>query len=161
MKVDRAIAEVRDAEQDLARHLLRFAERHAAEHDLYHTGHALAHECAALLSDLAPFAEQYGAAPPDLHAASSLGVFEQLRRAGSNVVARSEAAGIVLMGDLRRLYLAAQDAELAWVVLNQVAQAVRDGLLHDTVLHGHERAEARGKWLRTRIKESAPQVYAT
>ena len=41
------------------------------------------------------------------------------------------------------------------------AQAVRDRELLQVVSVCHEAAEARGKWLRTRIKESAPQVLAT
>jgi hypothetical protein len=161
VKVDRAIGDVRDAEQSLAQHLVRFAERHAAEHDLYHTGHTLARQCETQLAQLAPFAEKYGAAPPDTDVASSPRMVEQLRRVGSDLLGRSEASGMLLIEDLRHLYLAIQDAELAWVILGQVAQAVRDGQLHDMVMQCHEAAEMRGKWLRTRVKESAPQVFST
>lgn len=161
MKVDRAIGDVRDREESLARHLHRFADKHAADQDLYHIGIALAHESETLLLALAPFAEQYRTAAPDIEAGVAPGVVEQLRRAGANALARSEATGMLLMHDLRSLALTAHDAELAWVVLNQVAQAVRNGSLHEMVLHAHQRAEARAKWVRTRIKEAAPQVYAT
>ena len=54
-----------------------------------------------------------------------------------------------------------QEAEIAWVILAQAAQAVRDHELLQVASLCHEEAEARGKWLRTRIKESAPQVLAT
>jgi hypothetical protein len=57
-------------------------------------------------------------------------------------------------------YLAAQHAELAWVVLLQAAKAKRDAELIEVVTRCHEEAETCGKWLRTRIKEAAPQVYA-
>ena len=52
-------------------------------------------------------------------------------------------------------------AEIAWVILAQVAQAVRDRDLLVVVSECHEQAETRGKWLRTRIKESSPQILAT
>ena len=51
-----------------------------------------------------------------------------------------------------------QEAEIAWVILAQAAQAARDRELLSLVAECHEQAEVRGKWLRTRIKESAPQV---
>ncbi|MFL5982405.1 MAG: hypothetical protein ACJ74R_11935, partial [Gaiellaceae bacterium] len=70
-------------------------------------------------------------------------------------------SGLLLLRDLRNLYLSAQEAEIAWVILAQAAQAVRDRELLQTVSLCHEEAEARGKWLRTRIKEAAPQVLAT
>jgi hypothetical protein len=64
------------------------------------------------------------------------------------------------MSDVRDLYLAAQHAELAWVILLQAAKAKRDAELIDIVTSCHEETEMSGKWLRTRIKEAAPQVYA-
>jgi len=70
-------------------------------------------------------------------------------------------SGLLLLRDLRNLYLSAQEAEIDWVILAQAAQAVRDRELLQVVSLCHEEAEARGKWLRTRIKESAPQVLAT
>ena len=67
---------------------------------------------------------------------------------------------MLLLRDLRNLYLGAQEAELAWVILAQVAKAARDRELLDMAITCCEDAEVRGKWLRTRIKESAPQILA-
>jgi hypothetical protein len=91
---------------------------------------------------------------------ASPGILEALRRRTAGIVGRSEAAGLLLMADLRDLYLTAQHAELAWVVLLQAAKARRDADLIDVVTRCHEQTEMCGKWLRTRIKEAAPQVYA-
>ena len=76
------------------------------------------------------------------------------------MIGHSEMAGLLLMADLRELYLTAQHAELAWVILLQSAKARRDAELIDVVTRCHEQAKMCGKWLRTRIKEAAPQVYA-
>jgi hypothetical protein len=66
----------------------------------------------------------------------------------------------LLLSDLRKLYLTAQATELAWVILLQATQAVRDPDLLDTATECHQRATMCAKWIRTRIKEAAPQVYA-
>ncbi|NUO61089.1 MAG: molybdopterin oxidoreductase, partial [Hamadaea sp.] len=63
--------------------------------------------------------------------------------------------------DLRRLYPIAHEAELAWVILLQGALAVRDTALIATIRPIQEEAQHRWQWLRTRIKESSPQVLAT
>lgn len=70
-------------------------------------------------------------------------------------------SGLLLLRDLRDLYLATQEAEISWVILGQVAHAVRDRELLEVTTACREQAEARGKWVRTRIKQSAPQVLAT
>ena len=160
MKMNKAIEDLHDAEADLAKRLRVTGERHASESDIYHLGHTLARQCAEHLTALAPFAERYGAKPAPDDVDASPGVLETVRRKSAEVVGRSEAAGLLLMADLRDLYLAAQHAELAWVILQQAAKARRDAELIEVVTRCHEQAEMCGKWLRTRIKEAAPQVYA-
>jgi hypothetical protein len=153
MKLDQAIEDVQDAEAELARELRAVGERHAAEHDLYHLSHTLAKQCAEHIERLSPFAERYGASSGDG------GVAESPKSA--ELLGRSESAGLLLLRDLRNLYLTAQAAEIAWAILSQAAKAVRDRELLATVSSCHQEAETCGKWLRTRIKESAPQVLAT
>jgi hypothetical protein len=159
MKLDKAIEDVQVAETELAEELVKTGERHAVEHDLYHLGHTLAKRCAAHLSRLEPFAERYGAPPAEV--TDSHGLVETLRHKSSELLGRSEATGLLLLRDLRNLYLTAQEAELAWVILAQAAQALRDRDLLLVASECHEEAEACGKWLRTRIKESSPQILAT
>jgi hypothetical protein len=160
VKMHKAVEDVHEAEAALAKRLRATGERHASESDLYHLGHTLARRCAEHLQALAPFAQRYGAKPAPDDLEESPGLLETVRRKSAEVVGRSEVAGLILMADLRDLYLAAQHAELAWVVLLQAAKAKRDAELIDAVTRCHEEAEMCGKWLRTRIKEAAPQVYA-
>lgn len=161
MKVGKAISDVQSAETGMAKELRSIGERHAVEHDLYHLGHTLARQCAEHLERLAPFADRYGAGRADAGVGESPSVLETLRRKSGELLGRSETAGLLLLRDLRNLYLTAQEAEIAWVILAQTAQAIRDQQLLQTVRSCQEDAEARVKWLRTRIKESAPQVLAT
>lgn len=159
MKLDRAIKEVQDAEADLAKELRRLGERHAVEHDIYHLGLTLAQQCAQHVEQLAPFAERYGASQPTVD--DSPGLLDALRHTGARLVGRSEIAGVLLLRDLRDLYLGAQEAEIAWVILAQAAQAARDRDLLQVTETCHQAAETRGKWLRTRIKVTAPQVLVS
>jgi|1186.fasta_scaffold168020_2 hypothetical protein len=158
MKLHIAIEDVQDAEADVGKRLRAVGERHAAEHDLYHLGHTLARQCDEHLRRLAPFADRYGASGGGRSVAESTGVVETVRRRSGDLLGRSKASGLLLLKDLRALYLSAQAAEIAWVILVQAAKAARDPELLDTASSCHQEAETRGKWLRTRIKEASPQV---
>ena len=160
MNMNKAVEDVHEAEAELGKRLRVTGERHASEADIYHLGHTLARRCAEHLSALAPFARRYGAKPAPDDLDTSPGLLETVRRKSGEILGHSETAGLLLMTDLRELYLAAQHAELAWVVLLQAAKARRDAELIDVVTRCHEEAETCGKWVRTRIKEAAPQVYA-
>jgi hypothetical protein len=160
MKLDQVLDDVQRHEADLARQLRTVAERHAAEHDIYHVGHAQARACGERIEQLGPHAERYDATRHTPPSPESPGLLEELRHKGSELLGRTKVSGQLLLTDLRKLYLSAQAAELAWTVLVQSAQAVRDRELLHTALAGQERAAMCAKWLRTRIKETAPQVYA-
>ncbi|MFG2085318.1 MULTISPECIES: hypothetical protein [unclassified Spirillospora] len=159
MKLDKAIEQVQDAEADLAKELRSLADRHAVEHDLYHLGLTLAQQCAEHVESLAPFADRYGASGQKV--AGPPGLLDPIRKASARMADRSEPVGMLLLRDLRNLYLGAQEAEIAWVILVQAAQAARDRDLLNLASTCRETAETRGKWLRTRIKVTAPQVLVS
>jgi len=161
MKLGKAIEDVRDAEAELATQLRSVGERHAAEHDLYHLGHTLAEQCAGHVQQLVPSAGKYSASLHQNKIAESPGVLAALRQKSTELTGRSEKPGLLLLRDLRHLYLTAQQAEIAWVILVQAAQAIRDAELLSVSETCREQAETCGKWLRTRIKESSPQILAT
>lgn len=124
MKLDVAIESVQDAEASLAKELRRAGERHALQSDLYHLTRMLADRCEQQLERLLPFATRYGA--PDTHdPGESSAVVEQVRRLGGELAGRHEASGLVLLDDLRGLYVSAQEAEISWTVLIQGALAIR------------------------------------
>jgi hypothetical protein len=160
VKLDHAITEVQNAEADLGRRLRIISERHAVEHDLYHLGHTLAKQCAEHLDRLAPMARKYGVEPEDPPTGSP-GLLEKARHKGAELLGRSESAGLLLLDDLRDLYLCAQQAEIAWTILQQGAKAARDLELLEVITKSHPETEICAKWLRTRIKETSPQVLAT
>lgn len=161
MKVSHAIKDTLSAEAALARRLRVTGERHAVEHDLCQLAHTLAGQCDSRVRELAPFAEHYGTRVSAQGRSGPPGVISAGRRKMAEATGRSQATGLLLLRDLRQLYLAAQDAEIAWVILAQAAQAVRDPALLDVSQAAREQAENCGNWVRTRIKESSPQILAT
>lgn len=132
--------------------------RHAVDSGVYHVAETLAVRCADNARLLEPHAGRYGVDAGTLGDGS--GTLERVRRMASEMLGTSEVAGMLLLTDLKALYLEAHRAELAWVVLVQAAKAVRDEDLLAAAETGREEAERRWKWVRTRVKEVAPQVLA-
>jgi hypothetical protein len=144
MKLGKAIEYAQDAETELATQLQIVAERHAAEHDLYHLGHTLAQQSGAHVQQLAPFAEKYGVTPHPEGIRESPSVISAVRQKSAELMGRSEPAGLLLLRDLRHLYLTAQQAEIAWVILMQAARAIRDAELQPVAETCREQAETCG-----------------
>jgi hypothetical protein len=157
VKLGLALKQVQSAENDLAEELLKVADRHAVDSEIHHTGHRLAEGCATLVERLRPFGERYDTEIDELDA-DEPGLLERVRQTSSILLGRTPASGMLLLRDLRELWLSAQAAEISWVILAQGAQAARDPELLALATEGHDEAEIRGKWVRTHIKESAPQV---
>jgi hypothetical protein len=159
MKVGAAIEHLHASEGELAQHLRAVAQRHATEHDVYHVGHALSDKCEELVEALAPFATAYGQRVGDHDVASALA--ERVRRTTAAVLGRSERAGILLLRDLRELWVEASETEIDWVIVRQGAMAARDMDLMRTCDIGITQTEGVVRWLKTRIKESSPQILMT
>jgi hypothetical protein len=158
-KVGIAIERLQAAELDLADELRKIGERHAVEHDIYHLAHTLARQCEEHVRVLRPFAERYearrGHEPDAGHAWSDL--LETVRHKTSELIGRAPT-GLLLLNDLRHLFLAAQDVGILYVMLGQAAQATRDRELLVVVTECHTETKAQIHWLLTRIKTSAPQA---
>lgn len=160
MKIDLAIQQAQDAERDLFDELTTIAERHSADGDVYHVAKTLAARCASQLELLLPHASRYGAdaATIDKPTEQRPDVIERARQLASERLGKHELTGMFLFDDLRGLYLTTHRAELAWVVLEQVAKAARDAELVAASGKGRDEAERRWKWVRTKVKEASPQL---
>lgn len=158
MKIGLAIREVRDAENALIEALGRIGERHRADHDVFHLSRTLIGVHQANLEALAPFGERYGT---DVEAEDGGGgLLARAREKASELTGRRPEAGLLLLRDLRELHLLYAEASIDWVLLNQGAQAVRDGELVAVVADCHAQTLRGMKWTVTRLKTAAPQVLA-
>ena len=154
-----ALEELAEAELDLADEWVKVGERHAVEHDVFHLATTLARECRAHAERLAPFLERYGARASDADGAEPGETrLAGLRRKAAELLGREPAAGLLLLADLRRLYLMTEEASIGWTIAGQAAQAARDPDLLALVTLCHGETLMQSKWLTTRIKEAAPQT---
>jgi hypothetical protein len=76
------------------------------------------------------------------------------------MASRHEAAGALLLRDLRRLLRTAGEVEIDWWIARQGALVTRDEALVALFERCHEETWNHYRWLKSKIKEAAPQVLA-
>lgn len=135
------------AEANLAEGFRKVSDGHAGEPDVYHIGRTLAAQCEAHVERLGPFLERYGEDAPG-----------EPDRLYHELFTECRSGGLGLLRDLQDLYLMASACEISWTMIGQAAQGVGDAELLE-VVNGCERHTATQiRWLRTRMKQSAPQA---
>jgi hypothetical protein len=135
------------AQVDLADAFRQVRDAHAEEVDVFHTCEKLAKECDAHAERLQPFAERYGEDAPD-----------EPDRLYSELFRGTRTGGLGLLRDLHDLYLMACECDMAWTLVGQAAQGLRDVELLEVVTICEGETEMQLKWLRTRMKQAAPQA---
>jgi hypothetical protein len=153
-----AVRRVHDAESDLVERFMRVAEKHRDEPEVHHVSLDLAGWSRLNVAAVAEAARAYGVDLPD--DADEPGRMRQLL---DSVTGRlpGKAPGLVLLEDLRDLYLAASETSLAWEMLAQHAQARRERDLLDLTSRCHPQTLRQIRWLNTTIKALSPQVLAS
>jgi hypothetical protein len=135
------------AQLDLAQAFRDVAAGHVEEVDVFHLSQSLARECDTHAERLQPFVDRYGEDAP-----------AEPDRLYSEIFQGAREGGLGLLRDLQDLYLMAAECDMAWTVVGQAAQSLRDDELYDTVKACEEETAMQLKWLRTRIKQAAPQA---
>ena len=123
------------------------AEAHREEPDIYHLGNQQAQRCDKHAERLQPFAERYSEDAPD-----------EPERLHSELFRGTRTGGLGLLRDLQDLYLMAAECDICWTVVGQAAQGVRDQDLLDVVRQCEGETSVQLQWLRTRMKQAAPQA---
>ncbi|WP_431780517.1 hypothetical protein [Streptomyces chumphonensis] len=161
-RIGQLLDELHAAETDLAREYRRVSERQAADHGTHYPCRTLAAPCdehAATVRELAGRYEEDLGEPRHVEALdSALGALRH--RTAERLGGRPES-GLLLLHDLRHLFLLTQSVHVHWVLLGQAAGAVRDREMLADVTRLHQQTLAQAKWLMTRLKSAAPQVLAT
>ncbi|CCH32370.1 hypothetical protein ABZ816_24455 [Actinosynnema sp. NPDC047251] len=120
---------------------------HGEEPDVRQTCQVLAGRVDRQAEALAPVVERYGEHREDEP--------ERLHAAGLETV-RSGPVG--LLRDLQDLYTLAGLTDITWTVVGQAAQGLRDRELLDIVDACEQDTARQLTWLRTRVKQAAPQA---
>jgi hypothetical protein len=123
------------------------AGAHGDEVDVAHMCERLAAECDRHAAQLEPFARCYGEDAPD-----------EPDRLHSELFKGPRSGGLGLLRDLHDLYLMATECDVAWTLVGQAAQGARDRDLLSVVQACEGETAIQLKWLKTRMKEAAPQA---
>jgi len=123
------------------------AEAHGDEPDVGVLCRRQAAACDGLAGELEPFARRYAEEAPD-----------EPERLHSQLFREPRGGGLGLLRDLHDLYLMAAECDLAWTVVGQAAQGARDDDLLAVARRGEERAALQLRWVRSRMKQAAPQA---
>ncbi|MDQ0661900.1 hypothetical protein QFZ35_000398 [Arthrobacter ulcerisalmonis] len=160
MKFGLVLEEMHRSENDLAHHLLVISERHKVDHEIYHLARDLARWSQQHVRDIADIAKNYGQ-DLDPEPRSETGLMETLREKGSEMVGRRPETGLLLLRDLRELYLKACGVSADWELLAQAAQGMKDRDLLALAERCHPQTIRQMKWANGKLKESATQVLVS
>lgn len=138
---------VHRAERDLADAFGQVAEGHGDEPDVAHLCRTFARQCAGHADRLGPFVERYGEEAP-----------EEPDRLYHDLFHGTRKGGLGLLRDLQDLYLLASAVDISWTLIRQAAQGLRDEGLVAAVGACDGETAVQLKWLRTRMKQAAPQA---
>jgi hypothetical protein len=135
------------AQGELADAFREVAAAHRDEADVFYVCGKLARQSDHHAERLRPFAERYGEEADD-----------EPERLHSELFSGARSGPLGLLRDLHDLYLMACECDITWTLVGQAAQGARDRELLDVVQGCEGETATQMAWLRSRMKEAAPQA---
>lgn len=157
MKLDIVLRALHRSENDLAHDLLRLSERHRVDHEIYHVARDVAAWSRRHVREIAQISPDYGA-ELDPEPRGETGLARTVREKGSELVGRARTPGLLLLRDLRTLYLDAAGVSTDWEMLAQAAQGARHTALLALAERCHPDTLRQMRWANAKLKESSTQV---
>lgn len=159
-KIGMVIEELHRSESKLAGDLVRMADRHKGDHEIFHVANDLARWSRDHVAELSRVGGRYDVRlDPDADA--DRGLLAAARQTASELLRRRPEPGLLLLADLRHLYRDASGTSLDWELLAQAAQAKKDTELLSLAKRCHPETLRQARWADTKLKESSPQVLAS
>lgn len=158
--IGNVLSELHHGETRLADELLATGERHRTEHEIYHVAHDVERWSREHLHRLAGIGPRYGQDLPGSPRDPDH-LLGGLRDRAAEIVGRRPEPGLLVLRDLRTLYLMASDNSLHWEMLAQAAQARRDADLLQLVTACHPQTLRQIRWANTLIKTMSPQILTS
>lgn len=149
MKLPSYLGLLSTAEQTLAESFRQVADGHGEEPDVYFLCSTLAQQCDSHERALAPILERYGedddqdGEPERIHA---------------DGLSETRSGPVGLLRDLQDLYILANFVDCTWTMIKQAGQALRDQELLAVVSDCDTETSTQIAWLKTRMKQAAPQA---
>lgn len=135
-------------EATLAESFRQVSDGHSSEPDIHFLCQSLAKQCDKHEELLLPIAERYGKDTSD----------HEPERLHGEGLSETRTGPVGLLRDLQDLYLLASLVDVTWTVVNQAGSALRDDELLAVVEQCHKETEVQLSWLKTRMKQAAPQA---
>ncbi len=151
MQIGTYLGMLHGSEAELARAFRFVAKQHAAEPDIEHECTLFGSWCDEHVLKLQPFVQQDGEGSRDL------GMMRFLFRDAA-ALAHEGSRMLVTLRHLHHLWLMAQESHISWLIIEQAAQGLRNESLELTCQEAQRRNHLQVSWLKSRIKQSAPQT---
>lgn len=160
MKLAPVLHELHHSEVRLGRQLLLVSERHAVDHEIHHVARDIAEWSRQHLRRLAEVAGDYGL---DLDPAPRLesGPAARVRAKGSELIGRMHAPELLLLEDLRSVYVDASGVQMDWLLIAQAAQGVRHMRLLEVADECQPETNRQAKWAEGQLKSHATQILVS
>ena len=160
MKIDLVLEELHRSENGLAQQLLTVSDRHSADHGVHHVARDLATWSQAHVRELARIGRSYDL-DLDPEPASDPGPLTRVRQEVGDRLRRHSSPALLLLRDLRSVYVDASGVSVDWEMLAQAAQGVKDRELLAVASRCHPQTLRQVRWANSQIKEHAPQIIAS
>lgn len=138
MKIGLALHELHRSEDELAEKLLHASDRHKVDHEVFHVGR-----------DLARWSQEH------VRALAEAGQRHDL---DLELVGREPQASLLLLLDLREIYMRGCGVSVDWELLAQAAQGAKDAKLLGVVERCHPESRRQVRWANGKLGESATQI---
>jgi hypothetical protein len=160
MKIGLALEELHRSENDLAGQLLAMSDRHKADHEIFHVARDLAVWSQDHVREIARVGHRYGLDLDDEPQGDPT-LLERLRQEVSDRLGRHPAPALLLLRDLRSVYMDASGVSVDWELVAQAAQGVRDRELLDATRRCHPQTLRQAKWANAQLKVHATQILVS
>lgn len=158
-KIALAMSQTRTAESTLASAWLRVGERESIDQEWLYNARHFHTQCLGHIEQLAKIAPRYGAEIDEEEDSEFFhSVMGKMRHKVAEMVGRRPESGLLLLRDQRLVFTLGYATSFHWIVLGQVAQAMRDHELLTMVDHCHKDILTQVKWIKSEVKAASPQV---
>ena len=160
MKIGLALHELHRSENELAEKLLHASDRHKVDHEIHYVARDLAAWSQEHVRRLAEAAQRYDVRlDPEPRGESR--TMEHVRDRMSIAVGRRPQAALLLLADLREIYLSASGVSVDWELVAQAAQGVKDKHLVALSKRCHPDNLRQVRWANGKLKEAATQILVS
>lgn len=160
MKIGLVLHEMHRSENDLAHELLQVSERHKVDHEIYHLGRDLARWSQQHVREIAEIGKRYGQ-DLDPEPEDENGLIERLREKGSELLGRRSDVSLLLLRDLREIYMKASGVSADWEMLAQAGQGIKHTDLLDVTKRCHPDTLRQMRWANSMLKVNSTQILVS